>query len=730
MKALHKYVLAILFFVFSLNGKAQEFPWNAYFGSNGADFATDIRQTTDNGYIISGYGADGNSGNYYVVKIDMFGNLQWQRNLNKDNYSEKAYSILETADQKFIVIGVATSGNKPWIVKLDTNGETIWTSAWTDNPDLNSALLARGVLLSDQRIVVIGAQGYYGAQPNMFIVSPEGELLEQKILNAIVPPGYLAGTFVNHIESTSDGGFILTGSAGSGTSSRAFLWKFDQNADSSWTAHFTGQNAWMRIAESVKQLSDGGFILSGSIGPNTNASCAIRTDAQGNLMWFQSYPDSIYTQATDVIEWQNGQFLITEKRFEGVGTPFYQSALLTIDGAGTLINRSMIMASDSSTTITSMRNTNDGGFVMAGEINEYFWMNEQDLFVLKSDALGNIAGATLDYVWPGDVNYDGVVNMDDLLLLGVTAGASGPLRVNASIEWLPQYVTDWADTVVSGVNYKHADTDGNGIVDIMDTLAISANYGLSRIVVKNSLSLPSGNDLFITNEELVVSEGKYVQIPVRLGSTNNVINSIYGMRFSIETSPELIKTESIAIDFSQSWLGQHNMNLWAAKKVIENEHTVDFGLTLNNHQPVSGFGVIGMLTFTLQESLDPGASLNTDISFKNFKATNIDLENLDLYSGTFEIIIANTVTSNPAMKDEHPQKVSPNPVSKGNFVKISNMSGIDKVEVVNIHGIRISKIFAGDQHEIHFAAPDTPGTYFVRLHSTRGDVSIQKIIVL
>jgi hypothetical protein len=729
MKKLYGLILLFAVFISSVKPKAQEFPWNAYFGSDGADFATDIEQTSDNGYIVAGYGANGNTGNYYVVKIDMFGNLQWQRNLNKDNYSEKAYSILETADQGFIVIGVATSGNKPWLVKLDSDGETLWTSAWTDNPDLNSALLARGVLLPDQRIVIIGAQGYYGAQPNMFIVSPEGELLEQRILNAVVPPGYLSGTFVNHIEPTDDGGFILTGSAGSGTASRAFLWKFDQNADSSWTAHYTGQNAWMRIAESVKQLSNGGYILSGSVGPNTNESCAIRTDAQGNLVWFRNYPDTIYTQATDIIEWQNGQFLMTEKRFEGVGTTFYQSALLTIDAEGNLISRNMIMASDSSTTITRMRNTNDGGFVMAGEINEYLWMNEQDLFVLKSDALGNISGAMLDYVWPGDVNYDGTVDMDDLMILGVTAGASGPSRVNASIGWFPQYVTDWADTVVSGVNYKHADTDGNGIVDILDTLAISVNYGLSRTVGMKSASALSGFDLFISNDELMISEGKYIQIPVRLGTAINPIEGIYGLRFSIETSSELIETESVAIDFSESWLGQLNANLWSAKKVFADHHSVDFGLTRNNHQQVSGFGIIGMLSFTLNEPLEPGASLTTDISFRNFKATNFDLENLDLYSDTFEIVIINTITSNQEMSAGFQQKLSPNPVSKGNLLSITNASEIVKVEVVNAHGIKMMEILIRNQQEISFSVPETPGIYFVRLHNKNGDFSIKRFIV-
>ena len=466
-KLLLSSLISLLFFAQS---PAQEFPWNAYFGGQGADFARDIRQTADQGYIVAGYGGDGNASNYYVVKLDLFGDLQWQRNLNKDNYSEKAYNVLETPQGEYIIVGSATSGNRPWIVKLDQNGETIWTSEWTDQAPNNSALLAHGTLLPDGRIVVVGAEGQYGSQPNMFIVGADGQLIEQRSLVPIVPPGWLAGTYVNHIESTADGGFVMTGTAGSATASRAFLWKFDSNADSSWVQHYTTSNAWMRSAEHVSQLADGGFLLTGIDAPNGNNSCAIRTDSQGNFLWYQSYSDTLYTHATAGIEMPDGQLWFTEKRYDGIGTSFFQSAMIKTGASGNLISRAAIMASDSSTAITNMVKTNDGGFVLAGEINEYLSVNEQDLFVLKSDALGNISGVLLDYVWPGDVNYDGEVSMDDLMILGVTSGGSGPERWNASISWTPQYVTDWADTVVTGVNFKHADTDGNGIIAIDDTL--------------------------------------------------------------------------------------------------------------------------------------------------------------------------------------------------------------------------------------------------------------------
>lgn len=391
MKHKLKFQLSLILLLIAGVISAQQTPWVTFFGGPGPQFATDIQQTADNGYIIAAYNSENYSANYYVVKLSEDGSLEWETNISKDNYSERAYSVLETEDGHFVVVGTATMLSRPWVVKLNSLGDTLWTSQWTNDLPQNSAIIARGVMLPDNRIVVIGAEGQLGSQPNMFLVSQEGALLEQRTLNAPVPPGWYSGTIVTHVEPASDGGFMLTGTAGGGSSSKTFLWKFDQNADSVWVKLYNEPG--MRAAYSVKQLANGGYIMAGFSSPNSEHSCAIRVDQYGEVIWSQTYPDNVYTQATDVIEWTDGTFLITEKRFEAFGETIFESALLRIDGDGNLLNRDLITADDASVAIYRMRNTNDGGFVMAGEINEMMVMNEQDLFVLKSDAMGDITNS-------------------------------------------------------------------------------------------------------------------------------------------------------------------------------------------------------------------------------------------------------------------------------------------------------------------------------------------------
>jgi len=80
-----------------------------------------------------------------------------------------------------------------------------------------------------------------------------------------------------------------------------------------------------------------------------------------------------------------------------------------------------------------------------------------------------------DCVLPGDVNADGSVDMKDFLALKALHGQIGIPRPNASS--LPYYQTcpnwsSWQPSPYNTVNKKHADCDGNGIIDILTDGAV------------------------------------------------------------------------------------------------------------------------------------------------------------------------------------------------------------------------------------------------------------------
>ncbi len=88
----------------------------------------------------------------------------------------------------------------------------------------------------------------------------------------------------------------------------------------------------------------------------------------------------------------------------------------------------------------------------------------------------NYGTGTCASVWPGDLNNDGKANNVDLLYWGLAEGDNGTLRPNPATSWTGQQSLEWA-SFVNGVNGKHQDADGNGIVDEQDLQVLEDNYG-------------------------------------------------------------------------------------------------------------------------------------------------------------------------------------------------------------------------------------------------------------
>ncbi|HNL08207.1 MAG TPA: dockerin type I domain-containing protein, partial [Chitinophagales bacterium] len=82
-----------------------------------------------------------------------------------------------------------------------------------------------------------------------------------------------------------------------------------------------------------------------------------------------------------------------------------------------------------------------------------------------------------DCVYPGDANYDGVCNHYDILTIAKAYNTTGFPRQTATIDWDAYFATDWTSEADNSTNAKHADTNGDGIVNRHDLAAIALNYG-------------------------------------------------------------------------------------------------------------------------------------------------------------------------------------------------------------------------------------------------------------
>jgi hypothetical protein len=71
----------------------------------------------------------------------------------------------------------------------------------------------------------------------------------------------------------------------------------------------------------------------------------------------------------------------------------------------------------------------------------------------------------------------------------------------------------------------------------------------------------------------------------------------YGLVYTLNADVSLIDPASLSIDNSSNWLGD-NSNLWQLVKPFSTDGYLDVGAVRFDHQPVTGYGTIGILQFT------------------------------------------------------------------------------------------------------------------------------------
>lgn len=80
--------------------------WNKLYGSdNYSDVARSVVQTSDSGFMITGYK---DFFGMYLLKTNQYGDSLWQKSFNTDTTSTQGYHLIKTSDDHYAVIGEET----------------------------------------------------------------------------------------------------------------------------------------------------------------------------------------------------------------------------------------------------------------------------------------------------------------------------------------------------------------------------------------------------------------------------------------------------------------------------------------------------------------------------------------------------------------------------------------------------------------------------------------------
>jgi len=257
--------------------------WDNTFGGIAEDVGYSIANADDGGYVIASqtrsYGKGGSDG--MLVKFDENGIKKWEK-LYGGKGLDYFRSIIKDSTNGFIVSGGTRSfsngDSQAWILSVDDDGFIIWENTYGDNGEDGFNMVKQ---TANNGYIAVGHSSSFFSQGlndvYMARIDSSGNKMWQK---------YHGGKSEDRgyaISQCSDGGYIIAGetsSYGNGKNDILVI-KTNSIGNKNWRSTFGGNG--VDIGRSIKELPQGGFIISGTstISNLSFDAIMIKTNAKG-----------------------------------------------------------------------------------------------------------------------------------------------------------------------------------------------------------------------------------------------------------------------------------------------------------------------------------------------------------------------------------------------------------------------------------------------------------------
>ena len=179
----------------------QGYAWNKTYGGAADEAAKQVIQTSDGGFALAGYTNSSGAGglDMFLVKTDIDGEMVWNATFG-GSLDDVANSILQTSDGGYLLSGythVLEDQQATWVVKTDSVGVMEWNQTYLGT-SANSVILGR----DGSVVLAVDCPGGFG----LVKLSLSGELLWNQTY-----PAVWAFASARSVVESSAGGYMLVG---------------------------------------------------------------------------------------------------------------------------------------------------------------------------------------------------------------------------------------------------------------------------------------------------------------------------------------------------------------------------------------------------------------------------------------------------------------------------------------------------------------------------------------
>jgi hypothetical protein len=291
--------------------------WTRTYGGALDDEPSSLKATSDGGWIISastesfGAGED----DFWLIKIDAIGNVLWQQTYGGPQV-DYSTDVEQTADGGYVMTGYTAVSTFAFpdarLLRMNSTGAEIWSRTY-GTPDDQEAfydvieLADHGLMISGYNEDLVNGHGSWDAwvvktdSMGMNLVGQYYGGFGWEMAHAIIP--------------TSDGNFVFTGSTDLNFAifTDFYVVKINSNLDTLWTRHWG--RADVEEPFDIAPTQDGGFVMAGhtctpGVGGCVKDAYIVKINSNGDSLWTQKIGDAQDDAAFAIKETCDGGFVV------------------------------------------------------------------------------------------------------------------------------------------------------------------------------------------------------------------------------------------------------------------------------------------------------------------------------------------------------------------------------------------------------------------------------------